>query len=250
MENGENGIIRLKTTDSTNAYLVRLGREGAPAWTVCTADEQTAGRGRLDRVWHSPAGQGLWMSVLVRPDFDIAETGLLSFCAALAVSDALKKTAGAATAIKWPNDIICGGKKICGILSVNTLMPDGTYFSIAGMGINLRKNAYPPELKDRATSAEEETGIPDTDELITEILQGLKYYTGMIEAGRKADLIAMTAERCVTLGKQIRVTGEKETAGVAESLGPDGELILRTEDGNREIIRCGDVSVRGVMGYV
>lgn len=246
----EAGIIRLKTVNSTNTRLCSLGRDGAPAWTVCTAEEQTSGRGRLDRVWHSPAGQGLWMSILLRPALPIAETGLLSFCAALAVSDALKTAARVDTAVKWPNDLVCGSRKICGILSTNCMMPDGSYFSVIGVGINLTKDAYPDELKDRATSVEEENGTPDREEMIRLFRERLRYYSGLLETGRRAELIAMTSARCVTLGKKVQVTGAVETAGTAEAIGSDGELILLTENGKRETVLCGDVSVRGVMGYV
>ena len=114
MKESDEGIIRLKTVDSTNAFLNRLGREGAPEGTVCVADEQTAGRGRMDRIWHSPAGQGLWMSILLRPSVTMKDAGLLSFCAALAVSDALGSVSNIDAGIKWPNDLVCNGKRSAG----------------------------------------------------------------------------------------------------------------------------------------
>lgn len=253
MKESDEGIIRLKTVDSTNAFLNRLGREGAPEGTVCVADEQTAGRGRMDRIWHSPAGQGLWMSILLRPSVTMKDAGLLSFCAALAVSDALGSVSNIDAGIKWPNDLVCNGKKICGILSSCSLMPDGTYHAVVGMGINLKKNAYPEELNDRATSAEEENGrMPDTEALIHSCRERIMHYKHFLETGRKGQLIDKITERCVTLRKMVIVSGNgrKEIMGIAESIGPDGELIVACEDGHYEKIICGDVSVRGVMGYV
>ena len=249
MQNGQGKIIRLETVDSTNAYLNRAGHEGAPAWTVCVAEEQTAGRGRLDRNWNSPRGQGLWMSILIRPAVKIEDTGLLSFCAALAVSDTLQSVCGIHAEIKWPNDLVCNGKKICGILSTCSLLADGTFFNVVGIGVNTHRKAYPEEIKDRSTSIEDENGDPDREAMITCCLERLQYYTGLLEEGRKEELIPMTSRRCVTLGKIVRVTGATEATGTAEQIGPDGELILLTGNGERVSVRCGDVSVRGVMGY-
>lgn len=251
MNEPDAGIIRLKTVDSTNAYLSRMGREGAAEGTVCVAEHQTAGKGRMDRTWHSPAGQGLWMSILLRPILSTKDIGLLSLCAALAVSDALRSEAGTLTEIKWPNDLVCRGKKICGILSTCCMQPDETYFTVIGMGINLKKNAYPEDLKERATSVEEENGNPDMDSLINACRNRLLHYKCLLENGQKAELIQMITERCVTLGKRIKLTGMTEAmTGIAESVGPDGELIIIADDGHRERIVCGDISVRGVMGYV
>ena len=243
-------IYRLKKVDSTNAFLFKEGTKGVPDGSVCISDEQTAGKGRMDRVWSSPAGKGLWLSVLVRPDLSAENVPLLTYCAALAMSDALDEAAGVRSEIKWPNDLVARGKKICGILCTSSFENGKPAFVVIGTGVNLKNGAFPPELADRATSVEAMDGKTDREGIMQAYLRYLRKWIGNLTAGKKTDLLKEVSKRCVTLGREIEVSGSVQTRGIAESIGPDGELIVLEADGERKPIFCGDVSVRGVMGYV
>lgn len=243
-------IYRFSKVDSTNAFLFREGIKGAPEWTACVADEQTAGKGRMDRVWNSPAGKGLWMSVLVRPQIPAADTPLLTYCAALAMSDALQETAKVKNGIKWPNDIVVDGKKICGILCTASFENGKPAFVVIGTGVNLRAGAYPPELADRAISVEEAGGLADRESVLMDYIQRLTLRVNALEAGEKVEMIENVIQRCVTVGREVKVNGSVQVRGVAEGIGHEGELLVRDVTGVLHSVNCGDVSVRGVMGYV
>lgn len=243
-------FYRLTAVDSTNAFLFREGMNGAPDGSVCVSDEQTAGKGRMDRVWNSPAGKGLWLSVLLRPDLNAEDTPLLTYCAALAMSDALREEACVENKIKWPNDIVAGGKKICGILCTSSLENGKPAFAVIGTGVNLLKGSYPAELSDRATSVEDVGGKTDRESLMQTYLRYLKVHVDTLVKGNKESILKKVTERCITVGSEVEVTGSVQTRGIAEDIGPEGELIIREPNGVKKAIFCGDVSVRGVMGYV
>ena len=243
-------FYRLTVVDSTNAFLFREGLKGAPDGSVCVSDEQTAGKGRLDRVWNSPAGKGLWLSVLLRPDLNAEDTPLLTYCAALAMSDALREAAGIKNEIKWPNDLVVNGKKICGILCASSFENGKPSFAVIGTGVNLLEGSYPEELSDRAISVEDMGGKTDREALMQAYLRYLKAHVDTLVKGNKASMLKEVSDRCVTVGREVEVTGSIQTHGMAESIGPEGELIIREPNGVRKAIFCGDVSVRGVMGYV
>ncbi len=237
------------TTGSTNEDVMNAGLRGAPEGLAVVADEQTAGRGRMDRTWFSPSGAGLYASVLVRPKISAGQAGLLSFCAANAMRAAVGEAGLAETAVKWPNDLVCGGKKICGILCASRMKEGRPDFAVIGTGLNLKTGSYPPELADRAGCLEEMGIRADREDLLDRYLRHLERQLLALEADGEAVIEELRAH-CATLGKKVRVSGGTELTGTAVDIGGNGELIIRTEDGKDVPVLAGDVSVRGLMGYV
>ena len=235
-------INYLKEIDSTNSELKRLAFLGAPSGTVLVADRQTAGKGRLGRSFYSPADSGIYMSILLRP-VELSDAGLLTTFTAVAVARALSKT-GVEVGIKWVNDLIADGRKLCGILT-----EAGTYekepFAVIGIGVNLKKTAFPEELRDIVVSLEELTDTaPDRDTLVNAILGEME----AVNLQHPRDPEALMNEyrrRSVTLGKPVRVlphSGEPFD-GMAQAINQDGSLTVRTENGTTRV-SSGEVSVK------
>ena len=242
-------IIRLETTGSTNEDAFHAGLSGAADGTVFVAGQQTAGRGRLDRQWFSPAGCGLYASVLVRPSISARDTGLLSFCSANAMNSALHLHGAGDSAIKWPNDIVIRGKKVCGILSVGRFNQQKLDFAVIGTGVNIKTGSYPEELSDRAACLEEMDIHVDTEELLRDYLRELSGEIGRLETAGPEDIIQSTVKQCLTIGREVVVVGPDRYSGTAVGIGSEGELIVETKTGEIRRVNAGDVSVRGIMGY-
>lgn len=239
----------VKTTGSTNEDVTRAGMRGAPAGFTLVADQQTAGRGRMDRKWFSPPDTGLYVSVLVRPEIPAGRAGMLSFCAAVAMRAAVAEAGLPETGIKWPNDLVAGGKKICGILSNCQIREKKLDFAVLGLGVNLRPGSYPPELADRAGCLAEMGAEVDREHLLYQFLRHLDTALSALEAGG-AEVLRGLKSHCVTLGSEVLVSGGTALKGVARDIGKNGELIVETAEGTLVPVLAGDVSVRGVMGYV
>lgn len=236
-------------TGSTNEDAFALGKSGAPAGAVCAAGCQRRGRGRLDRSWFSPPNVGLYCSVLLRPALAPEDAGLLSFCAALAMAETLRAS-GLPAAVKWPNDIVYDGRKLCGILSVCDLDPGGLRFAVIGSGLNLLPGSYPEELRPRAACLADFGITPDRDDLLRRYLSALDGAVSLLEREGFSALRPRLEEICVSLSRPVRVSGGQQAEGIAEGIGDHGELLLRLKDGTMLPVTCGDVSVRGVNGYV
>ncbi len=242
-------IRRVQETGSTNEDAFALGRAGAPAGVVCLAESQTRGRGRLARSWFSPPGVGLYCSVLLRPSLSFRDAGLLSFCSALAMTDAVRAS-GLQVFVKWPNDIVCEGRKICGILSACDGGADGLRFAVIGSGLNLLQGSYPEDLRDRAACLADFGIRTDRDVLLHRYLDELAGAVTLLEKEGFSPLRQRLEKVCILLSKPVTVSGGQEAEGIAEGIGDHGELLLRTADGNLLSVTCGDVSVRGMNGYV
>ena len=237
------------TLASTNLVLKDMARRGAPHGSTCLCECQTAGRGRMDRTWSSPEGQGIWMSVLLRPAMPAERAPLITFCCALAMAKAVRRVTALDVKIKWPNDLVLNGKKLCGILLEMVFDAQG-YAVVAGTGLNVRGGAYPPELADRATSIDEWGDVPDRSLLIAAYLQELDAALAALERGGFAGIAEEFRQMCITLGSQVHVLGaDSSFTGVAEDIDETGALLVRTDGELRQVL-AGDVSVRGVMGYV
>jgi BirA family transcriptional regulator, biotin operon repressor / biotin---[acetyl-CoA-carboxylase] ligase len=233
---------------STNTELAKLAARGAAEGLSVMAEEQTAGRGRLQRSWSSPKGAGLYFSILLRPELPLYLWPLITFMAALAVGDALQKALDLQTEIKWPNDLLAGERKICGILSETTDTPTGRAV-IVGIGINLTRQAYPSDLQNWATSVEEETGrVPVKEAVIKSLQDAVARWYGVLQedGGDKTVLQTWTGRSPYAEGKLIDVVNGEETfRGVTRGLEADGALRVETESGGMRIVRAGDVvSVR------
>jgi len=210
---------------------------------------QTAGRGRMDRTWSSPEGQGVWMSVLLRPRMQVEDMPLITFCCALAMARAVNEVSGLEARIKWPNDLVLHSRKLCGILLEMGFDAQGCWV-VAGLGLNVREKAYPPELAERATSIAEWAEAPDRGRIVAACLNALEEALSAVERDGFAGIAEDFRRACITLGSQVQVIGTDMTfTGVAEDIDPTGALLVRTEGELRRVL-AGDVSVRGVMGYV
>ena len=229
-------VLRFESLPSTNTELARMASEGAAEGLVIVAEEQTAGRGRLQRVWSSPKGAGLYFSILLRPAFAVDQWPLITFVAALAVGDALQEAAGVRTDIKWPNDLLSGERKICGILAEAIETPEGRAV-IVGIGINLTPSAFP-----EATSVAEASGKQaDREAILAALLPALARWYSLL--GEREKIVAAWASRSsYANGKFVQVkNGDEVWQGTTCGVEPDGALRLRTNSGEIKLIRAGDV---------
>lgn len=245
------GEIRYEhTLDSTNIQLRRMGLTGAPHGSVCLCECQTAGRGRLGRSWHSPEGCGLWVSVLLRPNLRTEQAPLVTLITAMAMQRAVNTLMPVDCRIKWPNDLVLGGKKLCGILLEVSADQDGLHHIVVGTGLNVHQGAYPPELMHQATALCEHGEPPLRGALLARYLLELEKLTKRLECEGFRQIAREYEASSCTLGSAVRVTGGMELAGVAEAIDEDGALLVREKNGTLTRVLAGDVSVRGVMGYV
>ncbi|HEY3762695.1 MAG TPA: biotin--[acetyl-CoA-carboxylase] ligase [Verrucomicrobiae bacterium] len=234
-------------TTSTNDVIEKLARDGVAEGVVVFAESQTRGRGRLGRKWISPARKGLWFSILLRPNLRPQETTQLTVASAVALRRAIVAQTQLKPEIKWPNDILIGGKKVCGILTEMSAELDRIRYIILGIGldVNLNANELPAELKKTATSLKIETGeAVSRAELATAILAELDKVYAAIGAGKFENIADEWEEHCATIGKDVTVQiGDRKIRGNAESLDDTGALLLRTEYGRLEPIFGGDVTI-------
>ena len=234
-------------TTSTNDVIEKLARDGVKEGVVVFAESQTRGRGRLGRKWMSPAKQGLWFSVLLRPDLRPQETTRLNVASATALRRAIESQTGLKPEIKWPNDILIQGKKVAGILTELSGELDHVKYVVLGIGVdvNLSQGDFPAELRKLATSLKAELGKPvSRPELAVVILRELDLDYARITSGQFAAVADEWEEHGTTIGQEVTIrTGDRRIRGRAESLGEDGELLLRTEHGHLERIIGGDVTL-------
>jgi BirA family biotin operon repressor/biotin-[acetyl-CoA-carboxylase] ligase len=241
-------IVRYESLPSTNTEAVRLALKGAAEGLTIVADEQTAGRGRLQRTWLSPRGAGLYVSILLRPKIPLNHWALVTFGAALAVSDALFETCAVKTDIKWPNDVLAGERKICGILAEATDTQIGRAL-VVGIGINLRREAFSQELAKIAVSIEEINGIrPDHEVLLFALLESFAGWYELLQETSGASRVrsAWVGRSSYANGRQVMISnGDEAFQGVTRGLEADGALRVETETGGIRIVRTGDIiSVR------
>ncbi len=240
---------------STNAEGKRLAAGGAPHGQLILADEQTAGRGRRGRAWASPPGAGLWLSLVLRPEVQAERLPSLALLLALAAAEACEAVEnGVEAKVKWPNDVVIGGRKVCGILLEMAADLDGAQWVVAGVGINTRQRAedFPPEFRHTATSlAMEAEQTPRRADLLLAFLRALEARYDAWAQGGAAALRAEHARRSATLGRAVRVVSPaEEFVGMAEDIDETGALLVRrASDGELCRVLAADVSVRGVMGY-
>ncbi|MEK5027355.1 biotin--[acetyl-CoA-carboxylase] ligase [Paenibacillus sp. FSL M7-1046] len=241
-------VQRLETVVSTQEEAKRLAENGAPEGTAIIAEEQTGGRGRMGRKWHSPRGKGIWMSVVLRPNLPLSLTPQLTLLAGVAVCRAIREISGVQAGIKWPNDLLAGGRKICGILLESSLREGGLHYCIAGIGIavNLTEDDYPDDLQGVGTSLLiEGGGIPvDRQQLTEAVLAELEFlYTLYIERGFKP-VRELWESMSVTLGRQVYFnTPEGRSEGTAVGLDDGGGLLLRDAAGNITCILSGEIEM-------
>ena len=250
-------IYYLEETGSTNTDAKRLAEEGAVHGTVIVADKQNAGRGRRGRIWQSPAGKDIYFTLILKPDFLPDKASGLTLVMALAVTQAIEKYTGIKAEIKWPNDVVVNGKKVCGILTEMKVEKDRIGHVVIGVGINVNKTDSPEEIpediKGVATSLFLESGRTiERARLLQEVLLAFEGCYEKFE--RDLSLQSLLEEynsHLVNLNRQVRVLDPKgEWEGIARGINAYGELLVETLDGQLAEVYAGEVSVRGLYGYV
>lgn len=236
-----------RETRSTNDVVERLARDGVREGVVVFAETQTQGRGRLGRSWVSPAGKGLWFSVLLRPRLLPGETTRITIMAAVALFRALRGLHPLPVEIKWPNDILCRGRKLVGVLTEMQAELDLVRHVILGIGVNANLEAgdFPPEVRPTATSLRLELGqAVDRAALAVTILSELEQAYRRLREGSFELLAAEWASGCGTLGKEVGIrVGTRLISGRAEALDDSGALLVRTEHGRLEAVVGGEVTL-------
>lgn len=239
------------TTDSTNTRAKKLAEEGSLHGTLVVADEQTGGRGRRGRDWESQKGISIYMSFVLKPEIEPGNASTLTLVTALAVAEGIEKTTGLHCQIKWPNDVVVNGKKVCGILTEMSTQIDYINYIVIGIGINVQNESFPGELGKIATSLYLESGKKQNRaEIIEAVLEAFeKYYEIYLETQDMQKLVQPYNEKLANMKKQVRVLDPKEPyEGKAMGITSKGELIVDTWEA-RKLVSSGEVSVRGLYGY-
>lgn len=245
-------IFYFPVLDSTNTKAKQLAEDGYPSGTVVVAEQQDCGRGRRGRAWESPRGTGIFMTLMLKPDINPNNASMLTLVAALAVSAAIRKLSGRAAGIKWPNDIVMNGKKICGILTEMSAQFDYVNHIVIGIGINIHNTAFPEEIAHMATSLYQQTGEHfNRAALMEEIWEQFEqYYEIFLRTEDLSGLVKEYETHLVNLHQTVKVLDPKDTfEGKAMGISPRGELIVDTWE-SRKLVSAGEVSVRGIYGYV
>ncbi|MFL6256949.1 MAG: biotin--[acetyl-CoA-carboxylase] ligase [Pyrinomonadaceae bacterium] len=236
-------ILRFDSLPSTNTEAARQAVLGAPEGLCVVAREQTAGRGRRERVWVSPKDAGLYVSIVLRPTLAARLWPLITLAAALAVRDALLEACELEADIKWPNDLLAGGRKLCGILAETT---ENARAVVLGAGINLKRGSFPEELNGTATSVEEQTGrAPDAERLLEAFMRSLaqRYENLHAEGGVEELLRDWQRHSTYAHGRRVRVAlAEATFEGTTRGLDPNGALRVETDTGATKIVTAGDVT--------
>ena len=245
-------IIYKEEIDSTNLEAARLA-DLLHHGTIIAADSQTAGRGRRGRSWVSRKGENLYFSLLLKPKFSPELAPMLTLVMALAVAEGIEQMYGCKPQIKWPNDIVVNGRKVCGILTEMQLEATAIKCVIVGVGINVNQMTFEEKGLDHASSLQKETGMcKDRKELLEVVTERfMSWYGDFCERGTLQPMKAAYEGRLANLGKEVRVLDPKgEYSGTALGINDYGELLVRREDGSQEAVYAGEVSVRGLFGYV
>ena len=240
-----------RKTDSTNLWIKRLAKEGAPEGTLALAEFQSAGRGRLGRSWEVPEGTSVMMSILLRPKFEPQYAPMLTLVMGMAVAKAVKKL-GFDVSIKWPNDVVVSHKKICGILTEMGVRDGKIDYAVIGVGINVNIREFPEEMADKATSLYLESGREfDRSQIPGLVMEAFEEYYEKFAA--TCDLSGLKEEYesiLANYNQPVRVLAKEPYEGVARGITDGGELLVEKTDGTIVAVSAGEVSVRGLYSYV
>lgn len=246
-------LICMDSLDSTNLEVRRLAENGACHGTTVITEEQTMGRGRRGRGWLGEEGSGIWMSFLLRPSIGAENSSMLTLVTALAVEEAIREITGIRSGIKWPNDIIIHGRKVCGILTEMSLQMDEINYIVVGLGINVNIEQFPKELEEKATSLQMEGGARvRRAPLAAKVLECFeKYYDIFLKTEDLSALMELYNNLLVHRDQDIRlIHGDSEELCRSRGINEEGELIVEDQQGNLSKVVSGEVSVRGILGYV
>ena len=246
-------VLYFDTIDSTNTKAQELAEKGYPSGTLVVADKQESGKGRRGRSWVSPSGTGIFMTLMIKPDINPNNASMLTLVAALAVAKAITSVTGEEAMIKWPNDIVVNGKKVCGILTEMNAQFDYINHIVVGIGINVHNESFPEEISQMASSLMIEAGGKrfHRAQIIAETMSYFEqYYDTFLQTQDLSALVRKYDELLVNMNKAVRVLDPKEPFdGKAMGITPKGELIVDTWE-SRKLVSSGEVSVRGIYGYV
>jgi len=245
----------LEETDSTNDQLKEMARQGAPHGTVLIADRQSGGHGRMGRSFLSPGGVGIYFSILLRPRCSPGRLMHLTCATAVAMCDAVEKAAGFRPKIKWTNDLVSGKRKLGGILTELGLSSKGTVdYAIIGIGINCcqKEQDFAPEIRNIAGSLSMVSGQEIDRAKVAAAMMDALYRMDRILLTGKAKILEAYRKDCITIGQEVSLlrVGEEVRHGKAIDMDDDGALLVQFPDGHVEIVNSGEVSVRGMYGYL
>ncbi len=245
----EREVFVAANTTSTNDWAASMSGK-TEGGSIFLAERQTKGRGRRGRQWESPFGEGLFLSVLEYPALPPCQVMKLTLCAGMAVCKGIEDVTGILPDIKWPNDIVLEGKKVCGILAEMKAVAEGMVHVVIGIGVNVNQTKFPKELNQIATSLKLITGKEgDKNRLAAAICNRMEEYEGMLR--QNGFPMEEYRKLCVTLGREVRVIRvDSEYSAKALTVTEDGELVVLLPDGTQQTISSGEVSVRGLFGYV
>ncbi|MEI3381334.1 MAG: biotin--[acetyl-CoA-carboxylase] ligase [Dorea sp.] len=246
-------VVYYDEIDSTNNRAKEAGDNKAPQGTLFVADMQVAGKGRRGRVWQSPAGSSIYMTILLYPEISPLKAPQLTLVMAIAVAEGIKEVTGLDTKIKWPNDIVVNGRKICGILTEMSTEIDYINHVVIGAGINVNQDDFPEDIRKTASSLKMELGKQvKRSELIAAIMKSFeKDYEIFVKTEDLSGLQELYNSMLVNLDRDVKVLEPgNEYEAHALGINKTGELIVRTAEGEEKEIYAGEVSVRGVYGYV
>ena len=246
-------VLYFDTIDSTNTKAQELAEKGYPSGTLVVADKQESGKGRRGRSWVSPSGTGIFMTLMIKPDINPNNASMLTLVAALAVAKAITSVTGEEAMIKWPNDIVVNGKKVCGILTEMNAQFDYINHIVVGIGINVHNESFSEEISQMASSLMIEAGGKrfHRAQIIAETMSYFEqYYDTFLKTQDLSALVREYDKLLVNRNKSVRVLDPKEPFdGKAMGITPKGELIVDTWE-SRKLVSSGEVSVRGIYGYV
>lgn len=243
--------VFFSTCDSTNTRLQELANAGAKEGTVVISEEQTAGQGRNGRNWNSPKGEGIFLSMLLRPEFKPRYASKITLVTALAVCSALGKNGVERLFIKWPNDIVASGKKLCGILTKMSTDAEAIQYIIVGLGINVNQKNFHPEIAKIATSLYIETKEEKSQvNIIADFLSAFETYYEQFRITKDLSLLKEEYnQKLVHRNSMVRIIEEgREKTVKALEINEKGELLVE-EQGQIRTIIAGEISVRGIYGY-
>ena len=238
---------------STNDECKKLAEEGAKHGTLVVAEKQTKGKGRRGRSWESPKGTGIWMTLLLRPDIEPYNSSGLTLVTAMAINKAVQEITGLDAKIKWPNDIVVNGKKVTGILTEMSAQPEMINYIVIGIGINVNTEEFPEDIAKTASSLKIESGKTIKRSSIIALFGKYfeQYYAKYIKTQDMSLLIDEYNKELINVDRQIKVLAKENSyTGIAKGINRHGELIVETENKELKNVVAGEVSVRGLYGYV
>ena len=241
-------IVYFDETDSTNRQARMLALQGAGHGTLVIADRQSAGRGRRGRGWISPAGEGVFMSLIVRPDVHPSQVAKMSLTLALSVARAIERETGLDARIKWPNDIVICGRKVCGLLLEMDATQEQVRSIVAGVGINVHQRQFDEEIAHTASSLDMLAGRRvSRSALVRAFLEEFEKAMAFSDA----EMMDAYRGRSATIGRRVQVIAlDGAYTGTAQGITQSGSLLVERDGGEVCEVLAADVSVRGIMGYV